>query len=93
MIVFALNPLHNLVHIAIGAVWLGAAAKHGTAKSVNMIIGIAYGLVTILGFAGVLEFLAITSGGADNYLHLVSAALSLYFGSAGAEGGSRTAAA
>lgn len=94
LIIFALNPLHNIVHMAVGALWLGAAAKHQSAKGVNMLIGVVYGLVTILGFAGVLEFLAIEGGAApDNFLHLVSAALALYFGSAGAEAGSRTAAA
>lgn len=85
LIIFALNPLHNIVHLAIGALWLGAAAKHDTAKNVNMLIGVVYGLVTILGFAGVLEFLAIEDGAApDNFLHLGSSVLAIYFGSVGA---------
>jgi hypothetical protein len=87
LILFPLNPLHNIVHIAIGALWIGAAAKHATAKSTNMLIGVVYALVAVLGIFGVLKFLAIKDvGSADNYLHLATAALAIYFGSAGAEG-------
>jgi hypothetical protein len=96
LILFPLNPLHNIVHVAIGALWIGAAAKHATAKSTNMLIGVVYGVVAILGMIGVLKFLAIKDvGSADNYLHLASAALGIYFGSAGAEGtaGTRTTTA
>jgi hypothetical protein len=85
LLVFPLNPLHNLVHIAIGALWLYASKDHRTAKSVNLIIGVAYLLVALLGFLEVLNFLAIEdAGSADNWLHLVSGALSVYFGTAGA---------
>ena len=94
LILFPVNPLHNIVHIAVGALWLGSAARHASAKSVNMLIGIVYGLVTILGFAGALKFLAIEGpGSADNFLHLASAGLALYFGSVGAEGSTRTTTA
>lgn len=87
LIVFPLNPLHNIVHIAVGVLWLVASSKHASAKSTNMLIGVVYGLVTILGFAGVLKFLAIEgAGSADNFLHLASSLLALYFGTAGAEG-------
>lgn len=85
LIVFPLNPLHNLVHIAIGALWLYGSKDHGTAKSVNLIIGVAYLGVAILGLMGVLNFLAIEdAGSADNYLHLGTGALAVYFGTAGA---------
>ena len=87
VIIFPVNPLHNIVHIAVGALWLGASAKHASAKSTNLLIGVVYGLVTLLGFAGVLKFLAIAGpGSADNFLHLASSLLALYFGTAGAEG-------
>ncbi|MCA1708138.1 MAG: DUF4383 domain-containing protein, partial [Actinobacteria bacterium] len=49
VILFPVNPLHNIVHIAIGALWVGSAAKHASAKSVNMLIGVAYALVAVLG--------------------------------------------
>ena len=91
LILFPVNPLHNIVHLGVGALWLGAASKHASAKSVNMLIGVIYTLVAILGFAGVLKFLAIEdAGSADNYLHIVSGLASLYFGSAGAEGNRTT---
>lgn len=87
VIVFPVNPLHNIVHLAIGAVWLGSSSRHATAKSVNLFIGVAYALVAVLGFAGVLNFLAIKdAGSADNWLHVATAVLAIYFGTAGAEG-------
>lgn len=92
LILFPVNPLHNVVHILLGAVWIGAAGRHGTAKSVNLILGAVLILVAILGLAGILNFLAIEdAGSADNYLHLATGALSLYFGTAGAEAGARAA--
>lgn len=91
LILFPVNPLHNIVHIAVGALWLGGSRTHASAKSVNLLIGVVYGLVAVLGFAGVLKFLAIEdAASADNWLHVASAALSIYFGTAGAEG-ARTA--
>jgi hypothetical protein len=87
LIVFPVNPLHNIVHLAIGAVWLGASSRHATAKSANLGVGVAYALVAVLGFAGVLNFLAIRdAASADNWLHVATAVLAIYFGTAGAEG-------
>lgn len=94
LIIFPLNPLHNLVHIAIGGLWLYASKDHPTAKSVNMIIGVAYLLVAVLGMLGVLKFLAIEdAGSADNFLHIASGALALYFGTAGASAPASTRSA
>lgn len=85
LIIFAVNPLHNLVHIALGAAWLWAASKPGTAKGVNMLLGVVLLVVFVLGMAGALKWLAIEDAGApDNYLHLATALLAIYFGSAGA---------
>lgn len=90
LIVFPVNPLHNIVHLALGAVWLGAAGRHASAKSVNLLFGVVLGLVFVLGMVGALEFLAIKDAGStDNYLHVATAALALYFGSVGAEGPAR----
>lgn len=91
LILFFINPLHNLVHLAIGAVWIGAAAKHATAKTANLVIGVTYLLVAALGFLEVefvLELLNIKDGAGDpdNFLHLVSGAAGVFFGTAGAEG-------
>jgi hypothetical protein len=94
LILFPVNPLHNVVHILVGALWIGGARTHSSAKSVNLLIGVVYVLVAVLGFADVLKFLAIEGAGStDNWLHLASGALALYFGTAGAAGTARAAAA
>jgi len=83
---FMINPMHNLVHLTLAAVWLLASRQHGSARIANLAIGTVLGLVTVLGFAHLLMFLGIhTLGDPDNFLHLVSATLALYFGSVGAE--------
>ena len=93
LIIFAINPLHNIVHLGLGAVWIGAAAKHASAKSANMLLGVVLLFIFILGMTGALTFLAIKDiGAADNYLHIATAALALYFGSVGAAGPARTTA-
>jgi hypothetical protein len=94
LILFPLNPLHNIGHIAVGALWLGGSRAHASAKMVNMLIGVVYLLVFVLGLLGVLKFLAIKdAASADNYLHLATAVLAIYFGSVGAEGPSRAVTA
>ena len=86
LLIFPVNPLHNLVHLVLGVWWVASSGRHATANQANLVIGGVLGLVTILGGFGVLRFLAIESfGSPDNFLHLVTAALSLYFGTAGAE--------
>jgi Domain of unknown function (DUF4383) len=86
LLIFPVNPLHNVIHLLLGVWWLVAAGGHNRARQANLVIGGILGLVTILGAFGVLRFLAIESfGSPDNFLHLVTAALSLYFGTAGAE--------
>lgn len=87
LLIFSLNPAHNIVHILIGAAWLGASRDYDTAKTANLVIGGAYLLVFLLGLFGVLKFLAIKDASEpDNYLHLVTGALGVYFGTAGARG-------
>lgn len=94
LIIFALNPLHNIVHIAIGALWIGSSRTHEASKSTNTLVGAVYGLVFILGLLGVLKFLAIEDAAEpDNYLHLGTAVLALYFGTAGASGRGRVTTA
>ncbi|MGH3911311.1 MAG: DUF4383 domain-containing protein, partial [Pseudonocardiaceae bacterium] len=75
---------HNIVHIAIGSLWLLAAlvlSPAGT-EGVNIMIGAVYLLATVLGVLGYFTLLNIRSGtDPDNFLHLVSAALPLLLGS------------
>lgn len=84
LIVFAINPLHNIAHLGVGALLLVGSSRHETAKSVNLVVGVVYLLLAILGFAGVLVEDLLNVNQADNFLHIGTAALALYFGTAGA---------
>jgi hypothetical protein len=87
LIIFAVNPLHNIVHILLGAVWIGASRTHEAAKGINLLFGIVLLVVFILGMVGALKWLAIEGAESpDNYLHLATAVLAIYFGTAGAVG-------
>ena len=73
---FELNPLHNIVHLLVGAVLLlGATRGVAAARSANIAVGGTYLLVGIIGLFildSSANILALNS--ADNVLHLVSAA-------------------
>jgi hypothetical protein len=90
--IFQVNPLHNIAHLLIGAVLLlGGIAGVRAAKTVNIIIGLAYLLLGIVGFflVGEANFLALNVP--DHFLHLASAVLLLAVGLA-ADRSVRTAA-
>lgn len=95
LLVFAINPLHNVAHLGVGALLLIGSGRHETAKSINLVVGIVYLLLGILGLAGgvVVEDI-LNNNSADTFLHLGTAALAIYFGTAGAAampGAARTA--
>lgn len=79
---FAVNPLHNIVHLAIGAALLIAGLKSvPAAKSVNIAVGAVYLLVGIIGLFildSAVNILALNGG--DNVLHLGSAIILLGVG-------------
>jgi hypothetical protein len=82
--IFMLNPFHNIVHIGLGAFWLlGAFALTAAGnEGLNIAIGGVYALATVLGFLGYFSLLSIPSGfSGDNFLHLVTALVTLIFGS------------
>lgn len=89
--IFEVNALHNIVHLLIGGALLAGSAKHDTAKTVSLAVGVAYLLVAVIGFVAT-DFLddLIKINQADNFLHLVSGAAGVYFGTAGAETGRTT---
>lgn len=72
--IFDVSVMHNFVHLITGAVLLAAALmNHGrNARTVNLVLGIVYLIVTLIGFIapGVLEAMAIAINPADNWLHL-----------------------
>jgi Domain of unknown function (DUF4383) len=95
--IFMLNPFHNIVHIGLGAFWLLAAfalTQAGT-EGVNIAIGGVYLLATVLGVLGYFSLLSIPAGigVGDNWLHFVTAVVTLIFGSGilSAMGGRQTA--
>lgn len=77
LIFFELNPLHNIVHVAVGAL-LAAAAYKGAkiASGANLLVGAVYLLVGVLGLFlldSQANLLALNHP--DNALHLASAVI------------------
>jgi hypothetical protein len=77
VLVFDVNPLHNVVHLITGALalWFGYTSERA-ARTFSLIFGGVYGLVAILGFAGVdsvVELLHLNRP--DDWLHLLIAAV------------------
>jgi ABC-type transport system involved in multi-copper enzyme maturation permease subunit len=76
---FELNPLHNLVHLAIGLAGLMLWRRLDTARAYGWLLAAGYGLTFIYGLFAAgnsdLNFLSLNS--ADNVLHLLSAAAGL----------------
>ena len=79
LIIFEVNPLHNVIHLAIGAALLYAGVKDvQLARTVNTAVGAVYLLVGIVGLFLLNSPLNIIAlNGADNVLHLASAVLLL----------------
>jgi Domain of unknown function (DUF4383) len=82
LLIFSVNPAHNVIHLVLGVAWLAAAPHHRAAKAVNLVIGVVLGLVTVLGFVDGMGMLGMSGlADPDNFLHLATATLALYFGS------------
>lgn len=84
LLIFDINPLHNIAHLGVGALFLVGSRSHDAAKPVNLVIGIVYLLLGVLGLAGVLVDDLINNNTADTFLHLGTGALAIFFGTAGA---------
>ena len=68
---FRVNVLHNLVHVALGAVLVAAGILGGRpAKVVNTVVGGGYLLLFAVGLAGT-SANVLALNGADHVLHLV----------------------
>lgn len=83
--IFGVNVLHNVVHLAVGGLWLGAAfggiLGAESPRKASQLIGVVYLLVAILGFVLpelMSQLLVINM--ADNFLHLGTAVLALIVG-------------
>ncbi len=80
---FAVDTLHNIVHLASGILALIFASRGDSqARMFALVLGIVYALVTVLGFlAGDDKILGLLIvNGADNILHLVLAIVLLAVG-------------
>ena len=76
--IFEVNGVHNLVHIATGALLLAGARGPTSAKAVTLLFGVAYALVTLIGLAQGNTVLGIIPvNGADNVLHIALTASAL----------------
>lgn len=86
LLFFEVNPLHNLVHLAVGlALAGGAAAGASPSKAVNMAIGAVLLLLGVVGFFIPLDsqvnILALNT--ADHFLHTFSGILLIGVAAAG----------
>ncbi|GAB2472304.1 DUF4383 domain-containing protein [Promicromonospora xylanilytica] len=76
---FAINPLHNIVHLVIGILGIGAWSRSASARTFGWLLLIGYGAVFVYGLFAVndpeINFLNINQ--ADNWLHLGSALVGL----------------
>ncbi|WP_426593042.1 DUF4383 domain-containing protein [Cellulomonas sp. McL0617] len=81
LVVFDVNPLHNIVHLLVGAALLIGSFTVRSAKAVNATVGGVYLLVGIVGLFLVGSSANILAlNGADNVLHFASAILLLGVG-------------
>ncbi len=80
--IFEASPLHNVIHLATGAIALLVALAGETAiKWYFRVFAVIYGLVTLVGLiqgTTVLGLIGVNL--ADNLLHLAIAVVSFYFG-------------
>lgn len=83
---FHLNGAHNVVHLALGLFWLAAATRLAWSRAINTLFGVVLVAVGVAGMTGVLDTLMNIKNAAepDNYLHIATGALAVWFGTAGA---------
>jgi hypothetical protein len=85
LLLFGVNPLHNIAHLAVGALWLASSRTEAGARTVSILIGAVYLLLGVLGLFinGNSDLNILNINQPDNALHFASAAVGLYFGLAG----------
>jgi len=82
ILAFSVNTLHNVVHLASGALALIAvAAGYGLARLYLIVFGLIYALVTVAGFANIQQVVTLLHlNPPDNYLHAAIAIVCLTVG-------------
>jgi hypothetical protein len=71
VLIFRVNAAHNAVHLISGLTALACGfAGEASARVFSMVFGLVYGMVAILGFAGVQAVIDLLHlNNADNWLH------------------------
>lgn len=89
LVIFEINPLHNLVHVLLAVALLaGASAGEVTARQITALVGLVFLAVGVLGFfAEGTQANILALNLADHILHLVTAVVAVV-----TAGASRTAA-
>ena len=76
LILFDINPLHNIVHILIGVAGLALSRTLAGARNFGLLLAVGYGAAFLYGlFAVGQDWDFLNLNWADNVLHLVSAAV------------------
>jgi hypothetical protein len=78
LLIFDINPLHNIVHILIGVAGIAMARTLASARTYGWLLAVVYGATFIYGLIAAgksWDFLNIN--GADNGLHLLTALVGL----------------
>ncbi|WP_250444064.1 DUF4383 domain-containing protein [Actinotalea sp. C106] len=71
---FAINPLHNIVHLLIGVLGVVMWSKRSSARAYGWLLAIVYGATSVYGLivADDPDLNILNINGADNGLHIVS---------------------
>ncbi|HVF54429.1 MAG TPA: DUF4383 domain-containing protein [Actinomycetota bacterium] len=88
---FGVDIWHNIAHALIGGAFLYGSRSIDLSRRMCLILGGLFGVLALLGFANILDegtILHVNSG--DDFLHLATAVLALYFGFTGADAPPRT---
>lgn len=83
---FHVNVLHSLVHVLFGVMGIAMSRSFDSARLYARIVAVGYGLLAVMGLVPALNtvFGLIPIHGHDVWLHAAIAAVSAYFGFAGA---------
>lgn len=86
LIIFPISPLHNVVHLAIGAAGLAAyVAGPALARTFCQVVGGVLAVVAVLGIVVTNPLGILPIGGFDVVLHAATALVLLYLGFAARE--------
>lgn len=79
--IFGVTLVHNLVHLAIGALFLVSSSSNANAIQMSIAIGVVYVVVGLLGIFGagiIIDLLNLNAP--DHFLHFFTGLLALYIG-------------